>query len=268
MTGWNAVVALTLMTALVLSMAGVSAQSDAPLITLETRPGVTQSFILMRPERPVATAILFVGGSGRVAIGRVRRGELLDRGNFLLRIRYELVRHGIMIAIVDTPSDHQGNEGMAKYFRATAEHAQDIEAVIQRLGMIAPVPIWLIGTSRGTESAAALATRGLPGIAGIVLTSSMSMPTPNGPSMFELPLERITVPVLVVAHKDDACRATPPWKAPQIIALLTGSSRKALVMMEGGRSAQSDPCEALAAHGFFGVEVETVEAVVNFMIKP
>lgn len=268
MNGTGIIGGMALVIALGLGVADAADQPAASLIRLNTRPGVTQSFILMRPERPVATAVLFVGGPGRVAIGRVRAGELLDRGNFLIRIRYELVRRSITVAIVDAPSDHQGSEGMQKYFRASAEHAQDIAAVIRHLEKISPAPIWLIGTSRGTESVAALATRGLSGIAGIVLTSSISMPTLQGPNMFELPLDRVTVPALVVAHKDDACRVTPPYKAPEIVDRLTGSPRKALVMMEGGRPAQSDPCEAMAAHGFFGVEVETVEAMLNFMLKP
>jgi hypothetical protein len=43
---------------------------------------------------------------------------------------------------------------MLKGFRNSQKHVQDIEAVISYIRSINDKPIWLVGTSRGTESAA------------------------------------------------------------------------------------------------------------------
>jgi pimeloyl-ACP methyl ester carboxylesterase len=246
------------------------AQEDprVSVVTLLTRGEVTQSFLLMQPNQPVAAAILFAGGPGRLPLMRLARGEFLDRGNFLVRIRYEFFKRNIMLAIVDAPSDRQDNTGMQRFFRAGPEHAKDIAAVVAHLRTLSPVPIWLIGTSAGTESVASIVTKSEDGIGGIVLTSSMTVTTPMGPNVLDLPLERVRVPALVVAHQGDACRYSPPHHAERIIEKLSNANRKAQVMIEGGHSAMSEPCEALSAHGFYGVEVETVDAIVGFMTKP
>lgn len=238
------------------------------VVTLQTRGDVTQDFLLMRPDQPVASAILFAGGPGRLPLARLARGEFLKQGNFLVRIRYEFFKRNIMVAVVNAPSDRQDNTGMQRFFRAGPEHAKDIAAVVAHLHNLSPVPIWLIGTSAGTESVASIIIKSEDGIGGIVLTSSMTVTTSMGPNVLDLPLERVRVPALVMAHEGDACRFSPPYHAERIIEKLSSARRKARLMMEGGRSAMSEPCEALSAHGFFGVEVETVEAMVNFMLKP
>jgi hypothetical protein len=38
--------------------------NTASLVTLETRPGIDQKFILIKPNKPVASVILFAGGHG------------------------------------------------------------------------------------------------------------------------------------------------------------------------------------------------------------
>ena len=45
---------------------------------------------------------------------------------------------------------------------------------------------------------------------GLVLTSSMSVSNRKGIAVTEMPLEKITVPTLVVAHRQDGCSKTPP----------------------------------------------------------
>ena len=40
------------------------AATTTSLVTLDTRPSVTQKFILIKPDQPVASVILFAGGNG------------------------------------------------------------------------------------------------------------------------------------------------------------------------------------------------------------
>lgn len=149
-------------------------------------------------------------------------------------------------------------------FRASKEHAQDIDAVVRYLKGRADVPVWLVGTSRGTESAANAATR-VSGVAGLVLTSSITQPNKHGTGVLVMKLEDIQVPTLIVAHQDDECEHTPPADAVRIVERLVSSPRVELKMLRGGKPPKSTACEALAAHGFFGIEQEAVDTIVQFI---
>jgi alpha/beta superfamily hydrolase len=249
---------------LLLASAGSGVAAD-PVVSLKTRGEVAQRFVLLKPERPVATVILFAGGHGKVALDRLAPGQFVNRGNFLVRTRYEFKRHGLMVAVVDAPSDQQGSGGMLGTFRGSNEHAQDIAAVIEYLKAQASVPVWLVGTSRGTESAAALATKLGDRIGGVVLTATMSVRNRQGFSVFEFPLKAIRVPALVISHKDDGCLATPPSQAEWIAGAMTNSPRKKVLIVEGGDPPKSDPCEALSQHGFLGIEKQVVAAIADFI---
>ena len=79
--------------------------ADEEVRTVAARPGVTESFLLLRPEgAPVATVIIFAGGDGNLALTARGLGQL--QGNFLVRTRPRWVREGFVVAILDTPSDH------------------------------------------------------------------------------------------------------------------------------------------------------------------
>ncbi len=251
--------------AVILTVTLATAAVADEIVTLKTRDGVTQRFTLLAPERPAASVILFPGGNGKTPLDKLKPGQFVNKGNFLVRIRYQLQRHGLTVAVVDVPSDQQ--DGGMITFRGSAEHAQDIAAVVDYLKAKAPVPVWLIGTSRGTESAASLATKLGPRIDGVVLTSSISVRNPKGFSfsMFEFPLDSVRVPALVVAHKDDGCHVTPPSQAEAIARAFTASPRRKALVFEGGDPPKSDPCEALSAHGFLGIEKKVAAAIAEFI---
>ncbi len=211
---------------LCVALAGLAAAAANParagaqeqLVTLETRAGVTQKFILITPRSPVAAVILFAGGKGNLDLSSASGQPVLGWGknNFLVRTRHDFAAHGFAVAVVDAPSDRKGSGGMRGGFRNSAEHVTDIDAVVAHLRKTAGVPVWLIGTSRGTESAAYGTIYAKEKIAGVVLTSSVTENNRSGRSVADLALERIRVPALIVAHEDDACRVTPPEGAEKI----------------------------------------------------
>ncbi len=83
--------------------------------------------------------------------------------------------------------------------------------------------------------------------------------------MQNLDLARIRVPVLVLHHKRDACRATPPEQAPRIVEALANASAKRLVMVDGGSGAHGGWCERMHWHGFIGMEQQAVDAIADFI---
>src|SRR3972149_2551132 len=135
------------------------------IVTLATRDGATQSFLLTVPsgDNPAAAAILLPGGPGLIRLrnegGRIRFGE----GNFLVRSRQLFVGRGIVAAVMDAPSDQP--QGMDDGCALGDKHAADIRRVAEDLTRRFPgIPVFLVGTSRGTVSAAA-AGRALGGTA-------------------------------------------------------------------------------------------------------
>ena len=74
------------MLALALLAAGAHTAEGADEIrTIPTRPGVTQSFIVVRPAAgPLASVVLFAGGNGALHLGGDRLGLA---GNVLVRNR-------------------------------------------------------------------------------------------------------------------------------------------------------------------------------------
>ncbi len=230
------------------------------LVTLETRPGVKVSYFWM--ERPAAPAVLLLLTGGPGGIGY--NNGVPTSPNFLIRSRDLFAAAGFDVAIVGKPTDH---DDLDLAFRAGAEHVADLRRVVEKLRADTGKPVWLVGTSRGTVSAAAAAIALGDAVAGVVLTSSITQA--KGPYAVEdLDLARIKVPVLVMHHKRDKCNATLPSDAGLVVDGLKNASVRKLLMVDGGSGARGDPCEPWHWHGYVGMEQEAVDAIVAFVRDP
>ena len=246
--------------------AGAAAQVQTRVVDIPTRPGVTQRFLYLAPERPRVAVMLYAGGDGGL---RIQSGQTITRlgGNFLVRSRSLFTDMGLAVAVMDAPSDRQDGPHLTA-FRQTPQHVEDASAVIAWLREQTRAPVWLIGTSNGTLSAAHIATqlsRERGGADGIVLTATVLV-SPSGRTrpVTNMPLDRIAVPVLLAHHKSDACVACPFAATGEVMARLSAAPRKALLAFEGGIT-RGDPCEARAHHGFNGIEREVVAKIVDWI---
>jgi hypothetical protein len=238
------------------------------MVTLQTRPGVKQSFFIahMGQRKPQAVALLMAGGGGNINL-RMEQGQVrFNQGNFLPRSRREFIRNGVLPVLLDTPSDQQGGEGMSDAFRAGAQHVTDMRAVLAEVKKRHPgLPVFIVGTSRSTLSAAYLGGALEGEVAGVVLTSSIFFSDQRArfAALAGYDWSKVKVPILFVHHGDDACGATPYHEAARL------GRRYPLITVKGGKPAQSPPCEPLAQHGFYGKEAETVDAIAAWMLgKP
>lgn len=242
----------------VLATASASALEEQ-YVQIETRPGVTQAFMLIEPAKPLASVILFAGGDGRIGITTdgIRR-----KNNFLVRSRHLFADQGFMVATVDAASDFQGGEGLTGT-RSGKKHAQDITGVIAFLKRKTQVPVWVIGTSRGTISAANAGARiEQNGPDGIVLTATVTGQSRNRPySVFNVQLKVIRQPVLIVHHKADGCKVSPYSGTSGVAKALKTASTVEVLAFEGGDPPQSGACDALSYHGFLGIESQVVGAI-------
>ena len=255
---------------------------------LATRPGVTVRILIVTPQEPRAVALLFAGGRGLVAIA----GATTTNQNFLVRSREIFARHGVIAVVMGPPSDRlfaapdgSGPVGLGFGFRRLPEHAADIAAIIQRMRVLAPnLPVWLVGTSRGSTSAAYGAMR-LQGVIGsepdgIVLTSSLVVPVPPqttpvdddsllrvgiAPDSAGLSLSQIRAPVLVMHHVNDQCFVTPYGGVQPLLQELSGTGKLKALAIQGGSTPIGDPCDALHFHGFIGIEDAVVARMAHWI---
>lgn len=239
-------------------------QITQTVVDIPTRPGVSQRMVVLSPENPKATVILFAGGHGGLQIfpgGSFKWGE----GNFLVRTRQLFADQGLLAVVVDAPSDRQSAPYLSG-FRQRPEHVADIKAVIAWARTRAKVPVWLVGTSRGTQSAAFVATEldGPDGPDGLVLSSTM-LTDDKGRPVPAMPLGKLRIPVLVVHHEQDGCRHCAFSDVPGLMEKLSGSPRKQLLSFRGGEN-RGDPCEAFAYHGFNALERDVVAQVAAWIL--
>ena len=234
---------------------------------MPTRPGVTVRVLLVAPAgEPSATLLMFPGGFGNNHFPE-RDGRVVLGGNFLVRTAHLFAARGILVAVIDTPSDKA--QGMDDPFRMGKAHLEDVTKVLQALEAKTPAPIYLAGTSRGTLSAAAIATAIKdPPVKGLVLTTSLGdggRGRNRAATVFDVPLKRITVPVLVVHHQQDACPGSPFAAAKGLPVALSGSAKVDFVAVTGGDPPRSEPCETFAAHGYLGREREVVGVIADWI---
>ena len=250
---------------------GTSHAHEESLVSVRSRPDVDQKFLLIKPEKAVAAVILFAGGSGGLrltslfGVPEIAWGE----GNFLVRTRLLFADQGFVVAVVDSPPDRIE---MDPVWRMSRNHAQDIHAVVQALKKDYKLPVWVIGTSMGTFSAANAAIRLGPEVNGLVLTSCITRSSrkwdiyvSHPDAVIDMDLFKIAVPALIVAHKEDECDLTPPAGAEKLKCALAAAPKVEIKYFSGGKTPVSKPCKAQSAHGFYGLEEQVVGAIADFI---
>jgi len=264
--------------------AGAQAQPGAcgEPVTVQTheRSTTRYAFALPPTAAPTAVLVLLPGGDGHLDLDERGCPRAL-KGNWLVRSLPQFHAAGFATALVDAPSDHQGEDGLAG-FRIAEAHAQDIGKVIAdvRARMKATgssaAPLWLVGTSRGSISAVNAASR-LSGAAapdGLVLSSAlMQGARARKPwviqSVFDLELEAIRIPLLVLGHADDQCVRSPASQMERITARTQGVREQVVTVTGGpGRSERTgiDACEGRTPHGFLGQEAEVAAGIARFVV--
>lgn len=219
-------------------------------VELIGRPGIMQPILYEAAAAPVASVILFVGGGGDLAHA--------DKSD-LKWMRQQFIAASMSIAVPDTPSDHPA--GFGPLFRAEAAHAQDVAAVVALLKRQVPAPVWLVGVSNGTISAANAAVRlGPHAIAGVVLISSVWLG-----GMSAVPVEQIAVPVLLVHNRSDDCPASPFAETEKSLSRFAAAPAKELIAVASGGARGSEPCGLGSPHDFHRIKDKVLPPIIAWI---
>jgi hypothetical protein len=237
------------------------AHAQRVLHIMPTREGVTTTLFWQAAPHAQATVLLFPGGGG--GFGRIDNGEP-SGNNFLVRSAVRFRAHGLNVAIFGRPSD-SNDLGFAD--RIDPPHLQDVRAVLDFIRAQSALPIWLVGTSRGTISATAATIHMPDAVAGLVLTSSVVSHRKAG-AVPTQDLSAIRVPVLLLHHARDACKHCLPHEVPSIVRGLIHAPIKRQIMVSGGADPQGDVCGPWHWHGFAGMEEQVVNIIAAWIKQP
>lgn len=217
-------------------------------------------YVMPHPEAK-ATLILLPGGDA--GTGKMVDGQP-QSGNFLSRSRGEFFNAQLNVMVVYRATDlNRLDYG----YRVSKDHVAELAKVIALAKETWGKPVWLVGTSRGTVSGTAAAIAlGETQVQGLVLTSSVTSRMTGAVGTQNI--ASLKMPVLVVHHKNDACKICLPYEAERITPELKSSPLKKFIMIEGGSDPQGDPCEAKHWHGFINYEKETVKRITDWIHNP
>ena len=257
------------------SATALAAPVCGEIVALPAHDGAIQRVSFAVPPGAWGAVVLLAGGSGVIDLDDAGCAQGL-KGNSLVRGAPFLRSAGLATALLDAPSDHHGQGDGLAGFRTDTRHAEDIGRVIAEVRRRVTGPVWLVGTSRGTISAANAASR-LSGAVrpdGVVLTSVLTVGNPRGQkpwvaqTVFDLPLEAVTIPVLLVGHSEDRCLRTP-HEVMAKVADRIGAARKQVATVTGGPGGRgvsgTEACEGRSPHGFIGQEDEVLAGIVRFI---
>lgn len=196
---------------------------------------------LLLPAKPHGAIILLAGGDGRLGIGA--DGSIANTGNQLVRTREAYAARGFAVLV--------------------PEGDVDLAAAVGAMGKYGKVTV--VGTSRGTQRAArGIAAGARP--ARLVLTSGfLTDASGDGDNVAAiLGSPAALPPTLIVHHRHDACRVTRPEGVEPFLAWAKGRAR--VTWLDGGVT-QGQYCQALAHHGFNGLDGQVVSAVAGFAAR-
>ena len=149
--------AFAILFALVACMAAAPASERCgEVVVLDTQDRHTLRYTFAPPTGAQASEgvalVLLAGGAGHVDLDAQGCAQKL-KGNSLVRSAPLFNAAGFATAVVDAPSDFQGEDGLAG-FRTDPRHAKELGQVIADLRARTRGSVWVVGTSRGAISAA------------------------------------------------------------------------------------------------------------------
>ncbi len=206
--------------------------------------------IALFPGYPGILRLREEGGEPRFDLG----------GNFLVRSRGHWLDHETLVVVIDAPSDQWGS--FTQRFREVPRYGADVAALLDVIGRQYKVDSWtFVGTSEGSVSAFHAARMNPLLARRTILTASLFQSTRNGPGLASVAWGELASELLWVHHEDDPCSYTS-YRDARAYAQKT---RKPLITVRGGGPGRGASCEAFTAHGFVGVESETVGAMLSWV---
>ena len=240
---------------------GTVLQSGVLVRDLPLASGAFQRVLYAAPSGKVrAVIVMFPGGSDDLGIRK--NGDIEHADNFVVRSRDLWMTEGYGVVLVDAIGD-QSMRGK----RSSAAYAAVTQQIIAFAQQQSAAPVWVLGTSQGSiaaMNAASHASRAQ--VTGVILTESVSVLGGSHETVFEAHPEKVHMPALVVANRDDRCKVAPPSMA-NVIAKALRNTQVSVLFVQGGLTHSSDACASLSPHGYDGIEANVVDQITAWMAR-
>jgi pimeloyl-ACP methyl ester carboxylesterase len=216
------------------------AEATTTVVDLPTR-GVTQRFLYVRPDAPVANIVFLPGANGILGIDNDgSMPTLAGRCAPFVRNHDAFASRGFALALVDQASDRK------------VRQFEDVREVVRYMRGRDNVPTWVVGGSASTMAALDFAIEfPLDEPLGVVIFS------PWKPDASRAPL--VKRPTLIVYHREDAISA--PF-VNDLFDALTAAPIRERIGLAGGT--MTDECGG--HHLFRGIDEELVDAIAGFIV--
>ena len=246
--------------------ANVSGAAEQGTYVVEPRPGAKMEVFFAEPDNASAIVIFMSGAGGRTNVN-TKKGK--DLGHLTID---HFLAQGIAIALPNFPSDLKDKDkakrkrgGMKQAYRRSRAHLADVGSVVSWLKKD-KLPVWLVGLSSGPVSIVNFASRGDQKVDGIVLLSPVTKQrSKKSRGVLEVPLNKISVPALVVAHENDGCSASTVSGSKTVHEALTSSANAQFKIITGGDSGPGKVCDSRSHHAFWHNEKELVSVIADFI---
>lgn len=181
-------------------------------------------------------------------------------GNFLVRSRRHWLDEETLVVVVDAPSDQSGS--FYQYFRETPRYGADVQALLEALGRRYGLQDWtFVGTSEGSISAYHAARMNPKLARRTILTASVFRSSRNGPGLSGVAWGDLSSRLFWVHHEEDPC----PFTTYRDAQSFSKASAAPILTVRGGGPWKGGACQAFTAHGFVGMEPETVLAMRSWI---
>ena len=188
---------------------------------------------------PKYVLIVMPGGNGTIGLKKEADGTpfFTGKGNFLVRTRTLFADGDFAVITIDRGRSLDRMRGVVADVKAKYPMAK----------------VYIAGTSLSTTETIFMAENMDGEVAGFIHTSSVS-------SIGGLDTRNRKSRNLIVSHKYDGCRVTPPSSS------IENSEHYGtqLILVEGGFE-EGDPCKAAGHHGYRGIEQEVVDKIKSWI---
>ena len=232
---------------------GQSVVAQGSWITINAVGALPVSFI--ESDNPKLNLVVFSGGGGW-------KGNLTSR-NFVIRERVALAERGANVFIFPNPSKRK----ISFKYRQSEEHLNAISAVIHHVRSLNSDPIFLVGFSKGSVSAASFGKQYPARVDDVALLSGIyksNKKRANKFAMGRITSERFLAPLLVLHHAKDQCKVTWPSSAQSFFESLDAKEKHLIMLTDGTPTGGS--CGPLHYHGFEGVEASAVRGLIDWAL--
>ena len=181
----------------------------------------------------------------------------------MIRERAALAEWGANVFIFPNPSKQK----ISFKYRQSEEHLNAINAVIHHVRSLNSDPVFLVGFSKGSVSAASFGKQYPARVDGVALLSGIyksNKKRPNKFAMGRITSGRYLAPLLVLHHANDQCKVTWPSSARSFFESLDAKEKHLIMLTDG--TPTGGLCGPLHYHGFEGVEASAVRGLIDWAL--